>query len=335
MEKLKAFYKKFQIPLLILLAVVALVLPLVMKTSAVRIYCRILMYCTLAGSLNVINGYSGQTCLGQAGFFAVGAYTMSILIMKFNISFWLLLPVAGIMAALVGGLISIPTLRMKGIYLSMVTLGAAEMIRIIALNWTSLTGGAYGIKGITRPILFGMKIKSPTQFAYLFLAIAVLFIFVTRRVLKSRVGRAWLAIREGELAAKSLGVESARYKVTNFMYGAFWAGIAGAVYAPYLQYIDSNSFTLNEGFNILSMVILGGQGTLAGPVVGSILVNVLTEVLRPIGNWRYVFYATLIIAMMWVRPQGVVGVASKGITGNLATHKKKAKTKKSEVSSNG
>ena len=317
--------RKTKLILAVLLMAFLIVLPIPMQKSSVRICCRIMMYCTLAGSLNVINGFSGQTCLGQAGFYAIGAYVMSILITRFQISFWILLPISGICAALVGALIALPTLRMKGIYLSMVTLGAAEIIRIIALNWTSVTGGAFGIKGITRPSFFGFTFNSPLKFYYLFLTVAVLFLFVTNRIMNSRIGRAWLSIREGELAATSLGVETARFKVMNFMYGAFWAGVAGGMYAPYLQYIDSNSFTLNEGFTILSMVILGGQGTLAGPVVGSVVVNLLTEVLRPIADWRFVIYAVLLLVMIWVRPQGILGMESKGITGGLQPRKAKKK----------
>jgi branched-chain amino acid transport system permease protein len=198
---------------------------------------------------------------------------------------------------------------MSGVYLSIVTLGFSEIMRLLALNWTSLTGGPLGIKGIPVPLFFNIPLRSPRTYYYLFLVLAIIFLFCTGRVIKSRIGRAWMSIREDPLASRSLGVESSRFKALNFMYGAFWIGIAGAVYAPYVRFIDSTFFTLDEGFNILSMVIIGGQGTLIGPVVGSILVNFLTELLRPIGAWRMVAYAVLIIVMMWVRPQGLVGAS--------------------------
>lgn len=300
--------------LILLLAVVAIPL-LGIKSSVIRILCRILMYCTLAGSLNVVNGYTGQGCIGYAGFFAIGAYSMAILSTKAALSFWVILPLAGIITALVGALICLPTLKMKGIYLSLITLGASEAIRIIALNWTSLTGGPYGIKNIPRPTLASLTINSPEKFYYLFLVIGIVFLFTTHRVLHSRVGRAWLSIREDELAARSLGVNLKAFKITNFAYATFWAGVAGAAYAAYLQYIDSSAFNTDEGFNILSMVIIGGQGTLVGPVVGSIIVNVLTEALRGIGQWRYVAYGALIIAMMWWRPQGLMGASNSILAG--------------------
>lgn len=336
MNKIYNFTKKFvqehKLLVLVILAALLIILPtLGFKKSTIRIMCRILMYCTLAGSLNVINGYTGQTCIGQAGFFCIGSYTMAILSTRFGISFWILLPLGGILAMLVGIVVAIPTLRLKGIYLSIITMGASEVIRIVALNWESLTGGTFGIKNIPRPEIGGFSINSPMKFYYLFLVIAVIFLFLTSRLLKSRVGRAWMSIREDELAAKALSVNTSYYKAINFMYGAFWAGVCGAAYAPYLQYIDSTVFSLDEGFNILSMVIIGGQGTLLGPIVGSALVNCLTEVLRPIGTWRFVFYALLIIVMMWIRPQGLVGASNSILAGGKLKKRDMKRLKKEKA----
>jgi ABC transporter len=273
------------------------------------------MYSTLAGALNSINGYSGQTCLGIAGFFCIGAYTEAVLATKLHLSFWLLLPISGIVTALIGLLIALPTLKMRGIYLSIVTLGFSEIVRLIALNWTGVTGGALGIKGIPAPELFGYSIKNAKSYYYIFLVIAALFLFVTNRVVHSRVGRAWMSIREDQLASRSLGVETPKYKAMNFMYGAFWAGVVGATYAPYVKFIDSTYFTLDEGWNVLSMVIIGGQGTLLGPILGAGIVNFITEILRPIGEWRLVAFAILIIVMLWLRPQGLAGASDSILSG--------------------
>ena len=273
------------------------------------------MYSTLAGALNSINGYSGQTCLGIAGFFCIGAYTEAVLATKLHLSFWLLLPISGIITALIGLLIALPTLKMRGIYLSIVTLGFSEIVRLIALNWTGVTGGALGIKGIPAPELFGYSIKNAKSYYYIFLVIAALFLFVTNRVVHSRVGRAWMSIREDQLASRSLGVETPKYTAMNFMYGAFWAGVVGATYAPYVKFIDSTYFTLDEGWNVLSMVIIGGQGTLLGPILGAGIVNFITEILRPIGEWRLVAFAILIIVMLWLRPQGLAGASDSILSG--------------------
>ena len=280
------------------------------KSYVMGVMCRIFMYSILAGSLNVINGYSGQFNIGHAGFFCVGAYAEAILATKIGISFWIALPLAGACAALIGLLVSLPTLRLRGTYLAITTLGFSEIIRLVALNWEWLTGGPVGIKNIPAPLFFGVKVSKSINYYYIFLFLAILFFFVTDRVIKSRVGRAWISIREDELAARSLGVETSRYKAMNFMYGAFWAGIAGAAFGPYFKFISSDMFTLDEGFNILSMVIIGGQGTLVGPMVGAVIVNFLTEFLRPISQYRLVVYALLIIVMMWIRPQGLIGASN-------------------------
>jgi branched-chain amino acid transport system permease protein len=287
------------------------------KAYIMGIMCRVLMYSVLAGSLNVINGYTGQFNIGHAGFYCVGAYCEAILSTRLGLSFWVAAPVAGLSAALIGLVVALPTLRLRGIYLAVTTLGASEIIRLVALNWESLTGGPNGIKGIPAPVLFGLKISRSLDYYYIFLFLAIAFFFITNRVVKSRIGRAWISIREDDLAARSLGVEVSRYKAMNFMYGAFWAGMAGAAFAPYFKFISSDMFSLDEGFNILSMVILGGQGTLAGPVVGTLIVNYLNEFLRPVSQYRTLFYAVLIILMMWLRPQGLLGASNSILAENI------------------
>ncbi|GHV44508.1 hypothetical protein AGMMS49546_28590 [Spirochaetia bacterium] len=328
MEKFFKTIRKHRIPILVILTLFLIALPQIYpKSYFLGVMGRILLYSVLAGALNVINGYSGQTCLGAAGFFCVGSYTEAILAVKLGWNFWYIIPVAGVVTALIGLLLAWPTLKMSGIYLSIVTLGFSEIMRLIALNWTALTGGPLGIKGIPVPNFFGITLRTSKSYYYLFLAMAIVFLFCTSRVISSRVGRAWMSIREDHMAAQSLGVEASRYKAFNFMYGAFWIGVAGAVYAPYVRFIDSTFFTLDEGWNILSMVIIGGQGTLIGPVVGSVIVNFLTEWLRPIGAWRMVAYAVLIIVMMWWRPQGLAG-ASDSILAERSIAKRQAKEKK-------
>ena len=322
MNNIKAFVYKYRIIAILLLLVVLCVLPFAVKKALyVRYACNILMFTTLAGSLNVINGYSGQFNLGQAGFFAIGAYTCAILSTKFAIDFWLLLPLAGLFAAFVGLIVALPTLKLNGIYLAVVTLGASEIIRVIAQTWQPVTGGSLGIKNIPYPWMFGLDTFRPKYYYFIFLIIAILFLVITRRVLKSRVGRAWISIREDQIAARSLGVETSFYKSLNFMYGAFWAGVVGAAYAPFVNYIEASQFTLDAGFNVLAMVVIGGQGTLIGPIVGSVIVTILTETLRFLESWRYVIYAIIIIMMMWVRPQGIAGASQSVLAGGIIKRK--------------
>ena len=291
----------------ILLAVI-LVLPILMNTNYFRsILIRVLLYALLASSLNIINGYTGQFNIGHAGLYAIGCYTAGILSTRFGWSFWVLLPVSGIVTAFFGYLISIPTRKLSGIYLGLVTLGFSEIIRLVCLNWTALTGGAMGIKNIPRPMLFGLKIKSTLQFYYIILILLIISVLVMRRVINSRVGRAWIAIREDNTAARFLAVNTGRYKSVNFAFGAFFAGIAGCFSAYYYQYIASDMFSVDQGFDILAMVIIGGQGTLIGPMLGAVIVTIITEAFRFAAEYRLVVYAILIITMMWIRPQGIAG----------------------------
>lgn len=325
-QKLKVFYKKYRFFILAVLLAFLLIFPKICPGQyQMGVMCRIFMYGILAGSLNVVNGYSSQFSLGHAGFYCVGAYVEAVLTTTTGMSFWVALPLAGIFAAVVSLLVVWPTLRLRGMYLSIVTLGFSEIIRLVALNWTELTGGPNGIKGIPSPYIFGLKISKAGDFYYVFLILLVVFLFLTSRIIQSRVGRAWISIREDQMAARSLGVETSKYKAMNFMYGAFWAGIAGAAFAPYFKFIASDMFTLDEGFNILSMVIIGGQGTLLGPILGASIVNLLNEFLRPISQYRQVVYALIIIVMMWVRPQGLIGDSTSILAGGKKIFKKREK----------
>lgn len=325
----KKIYLKYTYFILTILVILLSIIPLVFSRSLMTIVCSIFGYFIIAGALNVINGYCGQMCFGIAGFYCVGAYIMAILSTTFKISFWICLPVAGVVAALLGAIVALPALRMKGMFLAMITIGFSEVMRLIALNWTSVTGGATGIKGIPSPEFFGIRLSGALKYYYIYLVVVILFLFCTRRIMKSRLGRAWLSVREDEQAARSLGVEIKKYKIINFMYGAFWAGIAGALLAAYTRYIDSTYFTLDEGFNILGMLIIGGQGTLPGPFVGVVVYQIIVEALRPIGVWRFVACAVLIIGMMWIRPQGLVGTSNSELASS-SRGRKRMKLKKKE-----
>ena len=322
MQKLIDFYNKRKTVLILAGIVLLLVLPfIIQRGSTMSIIVKILFYVIMASSLNIINGYSGQFNIGHAGFVLIGAYTLSILA-NFGWPIWILYIVAGVVSSFIGLLISLPTLRLRGIYLALVTLGFSEILRLVALNWTSLTGGPMGIKGIPAPWFFGLRSTSPDNYYYIVLIFVALCLFTSYRVIHSKVGRAWMSIREDDHAAMSLGVNIQKYKAINFMFGAFWAGVGGALMAPFYTFIDSSMFSLDEGFNILSMVIIGGQGTLVGPIVGSVVVNLTTEIFRFADEARLLIYAIMIISMMWLRPQGLAGT-SKSVIANRGIGAKK------------
>jgi len=313
MDRMKQPLEKYRWPLLVIGLIVLIALPFLIHSDYWRgVITKMMMYVLIVSSMNVINGYSGQFTVAQAAFVGIGAYTAGLMMTRWEVSFWIAMVAAGILASLLGLFIGLMTRKLSGLYLAMVTLGVAEIVRIIMLNWTELTNGPLGVKGIPSPSLFGFRLNSSYSMYFLILAITVMMIFCTYRVIRSKVGRAWISIRENEYAAASLGIHTVKYKSINLMYGAFWAGIGGAFLAIYYRYIDSTMFGLDENFNILAMMIIGGMGTLAGPVAGAISVNFISEVFRFASEYRMVMYAILIIAMMWIRPQGLVGSLEGG-----------------------
>lgn len=327
---LKETFTKYSKWILLGLLVVAVLYPIVIQNNYYRgIGTKIVMYMLLASAVNVINGYSGQFAIGHAGFMCVGTYTAAILMTRLGWNFLPCILAGGVVTALFGMLVSFPISKLSGIYLGFVTLGFSEIVRIICLNWTSVTGGPMGIKAIPGPKLFGISLATPQGYYYIILSVLVLMVFCTGRILKSRTGRAWISIRENEAAAASIGINTSRYKTLNMMYGTFWEGCAGAFMAMYYHFVDSTMFVTDESFNILSMAIVGGMGTMGGPLVGALVINIITEAFRFLKEYRMVIYALLIIVMMWLRPQGIAGaVDSALVSGGSVFHRKKRRTAK-------
>ncbi len=303
-----AWFKKHWFVSTTFAAIILLVFPLLVSNDYYqRVAITVLLYVVLATSLNIINGYSGQFNIGHAAFYCVGAYVAAILATRYHLSFWVLLPISGAAASLASCFLGLPTLRLKGIFLAMCTLGFSEIVRLTALNWVSLTRGPMGIPGIPFPEVFGAPLKYNWQFYYVILGLAALAIFICHRVVHSRIGRAWIAIREDELAARSMGVPTFLYKLLNLAFGTFWAGVAGCFYAFFSSYVSPDSFTLDEGFSILAMVLVGGQGTLLGPIIGAFFLTVLPEAFRFVAEYRLVIFGLAILVTMHVRPQGIAG----------------------------
>ncbi len=256
----------------------------------------------LALSLNLVTGFAGQLSLGHAAFMGIGAYTSGILTSGLGAPFAVALLAGGVSSAACGLLIGLPTLRLKGDYLAIATLGFGEIIRVTILNM-KITGGAFGLRGIPKftnlPIALGL---------------AVLAYLVSKRLSRSRFGRALVAIREDEVAAQAMGIDTTRHKVIAFIIGASWAGIAGGLFAHWFRYLNPSSFTFVKSVEILSMVVLGGMGSLGGSVLGAAVLTYAPEFLRSVSpfvsQYRMLFYGALLVIMMLVRPQGLLGRAS-------------------------
>ncbi len=298
---------------LVLIGIFVLIFPQLTDNQYIlHISIRILIYMLLASSLNMIVGYTGQYNIGQAGFYAIGAYTAAIIATRAGYSFLLILPLCGIMAASMSAFLGFPTLRLRGIFFAFTTLGFSEVVRLTILNWRTLTRGTFGIPGIPLPEIVNFQISTNNHFYYLGLFLLVVMLFISHRLINSRIGRAWVAIREDENAAKAMGVETFKYKMINLMYGTFWAGIAGGFFAYFAGYISADSFILDESFAILAMVLVGGKGTLVGPIVGAIILTILPELVREIARYRLVIFGIAILVMVHYRPQGIAGAKAEG-----------------------
>lgn len=285
-----------------------LILPYIIQSNyLLRVIITMAIYALLASGLNIINGYTGQFSLGNAAFYGIGAYTAAILATRYGVPFWVNLLLGGFVAMLFSLLLGMATLRLKGVFLSVTTLGFAEIIRLVILNWIGFTRGPMGIPGIPFPKLFGFTFSSNRAYYYLILVLGVMMIYSTRRVVRSRVGRAWIAIREDEVAARAIGIPTFRYKLLAFALSTFWVGVTGAFYAYYVSYVSADSFTLDEGFTHLAMILLGGQGTIGGPVLGAILLTALPEFFRGLSQYRMVLYGAVIVISVLARPQGILG----------------------------
>lgn len=265
----------------------------------------ICFHAILALSLNLVTGFTGQLSLGHSAFVAAGAYTSALLTLN-GLSFWVGAAAAGLVAFLLGILVGLPSLRLQGIYLGMVTWGLAEIVRLAALN-LDFTRGPLGLPGIPAITLFGTPLFKLWQIYYVVGGLLFLCIIGCSRLVDSRIGDALLAIREDGLAAGAMGVNTLFYKVLIFGLSATMAGVAGAFYSSYLTFISPSAFDMNMSILILMMVVVGGLGSIPGSLLGAVMLTLLPELFRFLADYRLWFYGAILIFMMIFRPQGILG----------------------------
>ncbi|MEW5766378.1 MAG: branched-chain amino acid ABC transporter permease [bacterium] len=325
----------------ILMAIGVMIIPFTVNSYFMSVLIVIALYMVLALGLNILPGYCGLLDLGYVGFFCTGAYTTAFLVKTCGWSFWFIIPFALLAGAVWGILLGAPTLRLTGDYFAIVTFGFSEMVVLLSRNWTSVTGGARGFPGIPSPSLnlgwlpdflkeslvsllalkegaggvYTFALVPPRAYYYLIILFLGLTIFVIHRLANSRLGRAWFAIREDEVAAESTGINIMWYKTIAFAISASLAGLAGAFYAVYARNLHWSRFQFWESILILCLIVLGGLGSIRGAMMGTAILISLTEILRFLldrfglpADTRFLFYGLIMILIMRYRPEGLFGI---------------------------
>ena len=294
----------------------------------------VLIYIMLGWGLNIVVGLAGLLDLGYVAFYAVGAYSFALFAAWFDLSFWLALPIAGALAASFGLLLGFPVLRLRGDYLAIVTLGFGEIIRLILINWYKVTGGPDGISGVPRPSFFGLpfargeggfadyfgleysSLQRITFLYYVILGLALLTNLFTLRIRRLPIGRAWEALREDEIACRSLGINPTNTKLSAFSLGAMFAGFAGSFFATRQGFISPESFTFVESALILAIVVLGGMGSQTGVVIAAMFLIVLPELAREFAEFRMLLFGGAMVLIMVWRPRGLLAHREPTVTLN-------------------
>ncbi len=301
---------KWYVKLLIVFA--SLMIPLVIPSNyAMRVIIYIALYIVLALGLNVVMGFAGLLNIGHAAFYAVGAYTTAILMVKYGMSFWLTIPVGMFFGIILGIMLGLPTLRVRDDYLAIVTLGFGQIVYIIANNWMGLTRGPRGIPGIPAPRIeffdWHFVIESYPAYYYLILLFVFITIYACVRIVDSRVGLAWMAIREDEDVAAVMGINLVYYKTLAFGFSAALGALAGSFFAVFQSFVSPNSFTILESVIIITIPILGGLGSIPGTIIGAIIMIGGPEIFRAASEYRMVIMGAFMVVMMIVRPEGLFG----------------------------
>lgn len=294
--------------LLGVIGVVALLFPQFLSAYQTNVMTTALMYVVLGLGLNIVVGLAGLLDLGFVAFYAVGAYTYALLNLHFGLGFWTVLPIGGLLAATFGILLGFPVLRLRGDYLAIVTLGFGEIIRLVLENWGEFSRGPSGISNISRPGFFGIDfdLQASIIYTYYLMVLLVIFtIFVVNRLQDSRLGRAWIALREDEIACQAMGIDKRKTKLVAFSLGAFWAGIVGVMFAAKTTFVNPASFTFLESAIILSIVVLGGMGSIVGVLFGALILILMPEYLRALSQYRMLVFGVILVCMMVFRPQGL------------------------------
>lgn len=295
--------------LIIVLAGLMVLLPVLTSFYQVRIFTSAMVFIILGLGMNIILGLGGMLNFGYAALFAIGAYSYALITQHWGLNFWVAFPISAILTMIAGAIITLPVIRLRGDYLAIVTLAFGEVIRTVLENWGEVTNGPRGISNIVGPGFFGMDFSIQQKSIYIFyitLAVLGITIWTIRRLTHSRLGRSWEAIREDTLASQTMGIHLSWSKLVIFIIGAFWAGVAGVLFAVNTGFISPRSFTVTQSILILCIVVLGGIGSIPGVILGGAILILLPEYLRFLTDYRLLVFGALLITMMVFRPQGII-----------------------------
>jgi branched-chain amino acid transport system permease protein len=302
---------RFLKPALMIIIIFFVSFPWLFSLYQINIMSTALIYVVVGLGLNIVVGLAGLLDLGYVAFYAVGAYSYALLNYHFGICFWLALPIGGLLGTLFGIILGFPVLRLRGDYLAIVTLGFGEIIRLVLENWNEFSFGPSGIANIPRPGFFGMDLtlhQSHIYLYYLMVGLSLLTVFIVRRLQDSRIGRAWMALREDEIACQAMGIDKIKTKLSAFALGATWAGMGGVMFAAKTTFINPASFTIWESIIILCIVVLGGMGSIIGVICGAFILILLPEYLRAFSEYRMLIFGAVLILMMVFRPEGIIAI---------------------------
>ena len=298
--------KNNQLLKILILAAIIIVIPILTPNMYImQIINMICIYIILGTGINVLTGFTGQLSLGQAAFFGIGAYTAALMNTRGGMQFFLCLIGSVLLTAVFGVILAVPAPKVKRSYLAPLTMGFGEIVRIVMINWTPVTNGTAGILGIESPVIFGFAFDTLKKYYFLIMVFVVLGLLYQNVLIHTRTGRALVAVREDNEAAELTGIDVTRYKIKAFVLSAVYCGIAGCLYAMMIKYVSPDTFTNNVSSVILWTAIVGGFGTVAGPVLGGIIMQVLPEALRFLGDWRLVVYGVILLVVILRFPGGL------------------------------
>ena len=296
----------------ILLLILACLIPvLVSSRYFIQIINTALVFLIIVMGLNFVIGFCGQISMAQTAFWGIGAYTSALLTIKLGLSFWLALPISALLAGIGGFMLGYPTLKLKEFYLGIATVGFGEIVLLVLMNWTSLTNGSDGLPGIPKPAIGDFVFKTDFQFFYIILGVVLLFLFLAVRVKNSRFGRALQAIGNDEIAAEMAGVATHKNKMWAFALSAFYAGAAGSLYAHMIGYISPDLFVFRQTILFMCMLMIGGSGYIAGPIIGTALITILPEWMRFLQRFYMGIFGLVVVVLAITIPNGITGLIEK------------------------